>query len=131
MNNNVWCCQLHAQKIIMAAYAHALSGTIMRTMASFVHTLHDTLLGWPLHQLYLRGVWRNQPIADICAALTHYRSEFWTLHPSECASLIANQFDSWLVTAYAALYFILVAVTLHRLVNALLDTVTGRRRRND
>lgn len=97
-------------------------------LQSALYKAHAVVLVSPLQQLYLRGAWKNRPTADICAELTQHRSSFWAQHADECQLVIANQFDSWLVYIYAALYLTLILFVGVRLLFTVMDIVTCRRR---
>ena len=74
--------------------------------------LYDALVLHPLQHLYVRGVWGNLPLADICAQLTKHRSEFWLLHPGECSLIVRNNFDGWFVWGQFVAYIAVIYCAL-------------------
>jgi len=83
------------------------------------HTIYHTLTVAPFRAAYTRGFWHGRPEADICAALTRHRANFWALHADECTRIVDSDFDAAYV--YIQLIFYLIAVltlvryVLHRL----------------
>jgi hypothetical protein len=78
-----------------------LRGTLV---GQVLYTSYVAVVVYPLQQLYIRGWWNGRPMEDICAHLTNHQSKFWIQHPEECAIVIENNFDSWLVYTQFALY---------------------------
>ena len=92
-----------------------INGTRHTMLGKVLYNIYTALFTWPLQNVYLRGLWANRPMEDICAQLTNHRADFWALHSEECATIVAKNFDSWLVYAQFSVYLIVWLWVLRRL----------------
>jgi hypothetical protein len=84
---------------------------IARPLYQCVSIVYQCLIVIPLQHFYIRAWWKNLPESDICAQLTHYRSQFWLQHSAACADVISSHFDAWLIYAQFFLYmYVLVSI---------------------
>lgn len=76
------------------------------------------VITWPLEQLYLRGYWRGRSLPEICSGLApiHGDAVFWYSQPVACAALIGAHFDSYAVWIYMAIYWMLAAILIRRIL---------------
>ena len=66
------------------------------------------------------GFWEGQSAHDICAHLTSFSSDFWLQHRSECARMVRQRTDTFLVSVETLLYSLL----LYRCVTGYMTHLT-------
>jgi hypothetical protein len=70
-----------------------------------------SMLEKPLLQIYLfgpsfgvYGFWQGMPPSHICASMTNVHTPHWDENQDECAMLIFNRFESYMVVCYGLMY---------------------------
>ena len=84
----------------------------------------------PLLQVYLfgpslggYGFWQGAELQDICTQLTSVPGRHWDENIDECAALVYNRFEGYLVVFYVVIYIYTIAVVAHGLFSKCLSAL--------
>ena len=89
------------------------------SLYTWLSRLYWLLVVYPLEEFFIRGVWHNRPMPDICASLTGHRADYWQQNVEACEEIVARDFDSHVSYVEITLYVLFIVTAVCKCMNRL------------